>query len=267
MKLSQRRLARPTLGGMLATRQGSLTLALLCAVCAAGILIFALGRYKSNLRTVTPQSTVLVATAEIAKGTTGQSVAAERLYKSTPVIASQLAPGAISDAGELVGQTAQTDILPGQQLTSQDFAADAGVTGMLSPNERAVSITIDEAHGDTDVLQAGDHVDIYSTFNVENGNASVPTMVLLVPDALVLKPASAVPVREGGTEISGGSMVLAVPTMQAAEVAYSSDNGKLYLTLRPTNAAVTDPVWLTEKSIVNAAASEPGLTTNTGVHP
>ncbi len=264
MKLSQRRLARPSVGGMLATRQGSLTLALLCAVCAAGILIFALGRYKSGLKTVTPQTTVLVATAAIPKGTSGETVAAERLYKSVPMISSQLAAGAISDAAVLQGSIAQSDILPGQQLTSEDFAADAGVTGVLSPGERAVSVTIDEAHGDTDVVQAGDHVDIYSTFAVTKGTVSAPTMILLVPNALVIKPASSAATRAGGTSISGSSLVLAVPTNQAAEVAYASDNGKLYLTLRPTNASATQPVYLTTESIVAAASN---ATTYTGVNP
>ena len=53
VKLSQRRMSAPSLGGLLATRQGSLMLAALCAICAAGVLVFALGRYKTN---VTPQA-------------------------------------------------------------------------------------------------------------------------------------------------------------------------------------------------------------------
>src|ERR1019366_10393882 len=69
VKNTQRRMSRPSLGGMLATRQGALVLALVCAACAAGIQLFALGQYKSAQTTPqTVQATVLVATAEITKG-------------------------------------------------------------------------------------------------------------------------------------------------------------------------------------------------------
>ncbi len=263
MKLSQRRLARRSFGAMLATRQGSLALALLCAVVAAGILVFALNSYKSGLKTVTPQTTALVATAEIPQGTSGKTLASEDLYKSVPVLASQLAAGAITDAAVLQDVTAQETILPGQQLTTTEFAATAGVVALLGPNQRAVSISIDEPHGDTDVLQAGDRVDLYATFG--------STMVLLVRSALVLKPGTAAPVRAGGATIAGTSMVLAVSTEQAPEVGYAMDNGKIYLALEPTNPSYTPSAALTMQSIVESAiavsGSGHGATLNTGAHP
>jgi Flp pilus assembly protein CpaB len=250
VKLSQRRLARPSLGGLIATRQGSLTLALLCAVCAAGILMFALGRYKTGLKPTIQQATVLVATGEIRKGTSGSTIASEQLYKSTPIVSTQLAAGAISNASALVGETVQADILPGQQLIASDFAAIVGVAGSLAPNQRAVSVSIDEAHGDTDVLQPGSRVDVYSTFTI-NGK---PSILLLVPDALVIKPASATPARAGGTLITGASLVLAVTSAQASEVAFASDNGKLFLSLRPPTATATSPAATTLASIIAATA-------------
>jgi len=264
VKLTQRRLARPSLGGMLATRQGSLVLALLCAAAAAGVLMFALGRYKSNLRVATPQATVLVSTGEIQKGTSGQNVAADHLYRSTPVLASQVQPGAISDAGALAGETAQADILPGQQLTSADFAPVAGVASVLAPGDRAVSVAIDEAHGDGDVLLPGDDVDIYATVPVTRGTAVVQTMVLLVPDATVIKPASSVPVRSGGTTVTGSTLVLAVPAAQAAEIAFAADNAKLYLTLRPFDASRTPPTQISLDSIGADAAANDGVTSAAG---
>lgn len=276
MKLSQRRMARPSLGGLLATRQGALTVALLCAVCAAGLIFFSLSRYKANLRTPTPQATVLVATAEIPQGTAGNTVASEKLYTSTPVAATQVTPGAISDASALAGETAHATILPGQQLTVADFTAQTGVAGVLAPGQRAISVTIDEAHGDTDVLQPGDHVDIYSTFSVAKKNSTSPTMMLLVPDALVLKPASAAPVISGGKPITGTTLVLAVSIAQAPEVGFAADNGKLFLALRPTNASRPSAALVTQRSILASALStatalsaKPALgkpTTNNGAH-
>lgn len=257
MKFSQRRLARPSVGGMLATRQGSLVLALMCAVAAAGVLMFALGRYRSKLNVVPQQATVLVATGEIKKGETGSQVAAGHLYKSMPIVASQLSSGALSNASGLNGQVAQADILPGQQLTAAEFSTQVGPDALLSPDQRAISVTMDEAHGDTDALQAGDHVDVYATFGVANGGGSSSTgqeMVLLVPDALVIKPASATPVHAGGRTIAGGSLVLAVSSAVAPQVDFASDNGKLFLALRPTDATAPPSAPTTLKSILAAHA-------------
>lgn len=253
MKLTQRRLARPSLGGMLATRQGSLLLAVLCAVCAAGILFFALNRYKTSLRPPVTQDTVLIATGEIAKGTPGTAVAAQKLYRSAPVAASQVTPGALTDASSLSTETATVDILPGQQLTAADFAAYTSISETLPPNMRAVSIAIGEAPGNTDVVQAGDHVDIYENLplassltkrnpdaNLTQGSSSAQGIVLpVIADALVLKPATPLPVKHDGVPIAGAEMIVAVPSNQAGIVVAAAMRNALYLTLRPTNSAPT----------------------------
>jgi Flp pilus assembly protein CpaB len=249
VKLSQRRPARPSFGGLLATRQGSLTLALLCAVCAAGILMFALGRYKSGLKTTVQQSTALVATGVIKKGTPGTTVAAQNLYKVTPVATTQLAPGAITNAAQLAGETAQADILPGQQLVAGDFSSVVGITSVLQPDQRAVAVTVDEVHGITDALQAGDHVDVYVDVGAGSGGNAV---ILLDPNVTVLKPAGAA-VHIGGTAVVGASMLLAVDSDKVGEFTWANDNAKLYLSLRPTNAGKTPGAAATLASVVKDA--------------
>ena len=249
MKMNQRRMARPSLGGLLATRRGALTLALICAVCAAAMIVFALGRYRTNLRIPPKQTTVLVATGNIAKGTSGSAIAARGLYKAQPIVASQMAAGAISDASLLTGKVVATAILPGQQLTMADFTDITGVTGVLPPNQRAVSISIDEAHGDTDVVQAGDRVDIY--VQVSNPGKSGNELKLLEPDALVLKPAGPAPVSAGGQSLAGSSLVLALPVNLAPMVAFASTNGSLYLTLRPANSSQTPPSITTLQTLLS----------------
>ncbi len=238
MKLSQRRLARPSLGGLLATRQGSLMLALLCAVCAAGVLMFALGRYKTSVKPTVQQATVLVSTGVIHKGTTGQQIAAQRLYKSTPVVSSQVAPGALSDAAVIAGQTARADILPGQQLTAADFSAIVGLDQTLAKNQRAVAVTIGESPGITDALQPGNRVDVYSLFSPKTGS---PVLVLLNPNAEVLKPATPVAVKSGGQSITGSSMLLALDDNKANQVVFAAMTSTLYLSLRPLNSSQTPP--------------------------
>lgn len=267
LKLSQRRLARPSLGGFLATRQGSLTLALLCAVCAAVVLVFALGRYKASVQRTTPQATVLVATGEIAKGTAGSTIAARKLYKSTPVSSTQLSAGAIASAGQLAGETAQANILPGQQLTVSDFSGVTGVDETLSPGERAVALSIGESPGITDALVAGNHVDVYwmsassgqsnpSSSSAGNASASAgQKLTLLDPDVEVIKPATPTPVTVGGHTITGSSMVLRLDKSKVAETILASQTGSLYLSLRPPNATATPPVPIDLGALLRQSAS------------
>jgi Flp pilus assembly protein CpaB len=264
MKMTQRRMARPSLGGLMATRQGAMMLALLCAVCAAGILVFALGKYKSGLKTVSQQATVLVATGNIPRGAQGSSLAARGLYKATPVVASQIAPGALSDAAYLQGKTAATTILPGQQLSAADFTGVVGVTGLLTPNQRAISIAISESPGDNDVLLPGDRVDVYTYFQKRD------VVVLTDPNVLVLKSAagpastsasaggtSSTPSTATGTSTAGGSgtppaagaggpsliagtsLVLSVSSQEASNIVYAAETGQNYLVLRPIKSTTT----------------------------
>lgn len=242
MKLSQRRLARPSLGGMLATRQGSLVLALVCAVCAAGILFFALNRYKTSLKPPVTQDTVLVATGTIAKGTPGTTVASEKLYRPSPVPVSQATPGALTDSAAIANEYAATDILPGQQLTTADFAPYTSVSETLSPDQRAISVSIGEAPGATDIVQAGDHVDLYATGDVValSGKASnVSTTLPVVSNVLVIKAATGVPVKDQGVPIAGGTMEIVVPSAEVPLVVSLATKNDIYLVLRPTKSDST----------------------------
>ncbi len=251
MKMTQRRMARPSFGGLLATRKGALTLALVCAVAAAGILVFALGRYRNTLQVVAKQATVLVATGNIPKGTAGDAIAARGLYKSMPIVAGQLAVGAISDASLLAGKVVATAVLPGQQLTLSDFTSVAGVPGTLAPDQRAVSISVDETHGNTDVLQPGDRVDVYTTLS-DATNKAGSAVYLLVPNAQVLKVAGA-PTVVGGQPVAGGSLVLVVSAHQAPEIDLAASQGGLYLALRPANATKSPTAPTTLNSVITSS--------------
>jgi Flp pilus assembly protein CpaB len=248
----------PSLGSILATRQGSLMLALLCAVCAAGVLVFALGRYKSNVQQPVPQASVLVATGEIAKGTTGADIASQRLYKLEPVAATAVTPGALTDAAALGTETASSDILPGQQLTSADFATILNVGEALKHNQRGLEVTISESPGATDITQPGSRVDLYDTNAVPSGAAAaggsgltasagsssdVPAAAkLIASNVLVLKPATAIPVTIGNKSVIGSSLVFALSDNLVGAVISTAVKGGIYLALDPsTKPAPSNP--------------------------
>jgi Flp pilus assembly protein CpaB len=265
----------PSLGSILATRQGSLLLAFLCAVCAAGVLVFALGRYKSNVQQPVPQATVLVSTGEIAKGMTGAQISAAHLVKPLPVAATAVSPGALTDASSLTAATASTTILPGTQLTSADFATVLDVGQVLNSNQRALEINVSGAQGAVDITQPSSRVDAYVTTSSDgtssgtstvasgsppggsNGGTSVlkatvgpsPTatslesgVALIDPNMLVLKPATATAVSLGNQLVAGSTLVVAVPNSKVRLMIAAASSGSLYLALRPsTKPAPANP--------------------------
>jgi Flp pilus assembly protein CpaB len=244
-------MSAPSLGGVLATRQGSLLLALLCTVVAAAVLLLALTRFKANVSQPIPQATVLVATGEIEKGMTGVQIAREKLYKSTPVAVDQVAAGALSDASAITSSTASTDVLPGQQLTSADFGTISDVAQALKQNQRAVEISTSEAPGATDITQPGSRVDIYAKVNgVEQ---------IIAPDVLVLKPATATPVTIGNKTVPGSTLVLALDDPRVAGVINNASSGSnLYLALRPSKNGPSTPL-----AVAQAAPDATTTTTTT----
>jgi Flp pilus assembly protein CpaB len=225
MELTQRRVTGRGLKSMLATRQGLTLVAVTSALIAAGILVYAISHYRQGANAGSTQDTVLVASGLIQKGTSGTAIATGNLYRPAQVVSRQVSTGALTDAAALQGKVAVEDILPGQQLTAADFAPGAaGVVGQLAVNQRAIAIPLDAAHGLSGVVQAGDRVDLYTGFNVQGAG---PTMRLLIPNVRVLQVPAA-----GAT----GNVILAINDNQAAEVAFASGNGTIWLTLRPGNA-------------------------------
>jgi Flp pilus assembly protein CpaB len=240
VKTTRRRFARPSISGLLATRRGALALALACAAAATGILVIAISSYQHSLRGNTKQDTVLVATTEIQQGTSADVIAAQRLYKVTPVLESQVTQGAIVNAASISGKVVANRILPGQQLTSADFTNGSGVSTELAPTERAVSVTLDQAHGLVSVLQTGDHVDVYGSFAA--GTSSSDNVVsLLVSDAVVLKAPGGPGGGLSGSGSAEGNVLLGVSDQLAPRVMWVADYGKVWLELRGADSSNPEP--------------------------
>ena len=254
MELTGKKFNVPRIRGLPASRRGAVALAVGCAFAAAVILLIALSQYKQSVSLANRQENVLVATGTIQKGTSGDLIAHQALYRPTSVLVKNLAVGALTNAAALQGQVAIQDILPGQQLTAADFAAStSGIVGQLTPGQRALSIALDAQHGLVGELEPGDHVDVYGDFNAATGgsspgNAGAPVIKLLIPNALVLKvPTSGSGVGGGG---SSGTVVLAVNDSQVGTLAFAAENGKVWLALRPGGATNPSQALTTLNSVV-----------------
>jgi len=236
MELTTRKYGGRDWRKLLTTRRGTATVAVACAIVAAGILIFAMNRYRHNVNNEGSPHTVLVANGTIPKGTAGEAIANGQLFRSTSIPGKQLSTGAIADTSVLRGKVAATDIYPGQQLTAADFIATGGLVAKLAPAQRAMTVTVTAARGLAGQIETGDRVDVYA--DIESGNRGQSYVVLLMSNTLVLKAPSSQNHALGSPESQNqeSTATLQVSDSQAGELAYAADNGKLWLALRPANA-------------------------------
>jgi Flp pilus assembly protein CpaB len=224
---------------LLSTREGTLAVAALAGIVALGILLAFISGYKRRLNADAQPVPVLVARQSLAKGASGDLIAAKGMFQVTGIKRDQVKDGALTDPASLRGMVAAHDLVRGQQLTLADFVHPANAAlSRLGPHDRAVAVPLDSAHGMLADVQAGDHVDLLAGFEVQPAESgrTRPVMRVLLQDVEVLEA----PEADKGGGLTGSAtknLVLKVPEEHAAEVAFSSDNGKLWINLRPASGA------------------------------
>ena len=216
---------------LFSSRRGTILVGVGAAVLAAILLIVYLNRYRASLKSSGEPATVLVAKSLIQKGSPGNIIGNTHQFQVASIPNHELKSGALTDPSTLRGLVAAEDIYPGQQLTLAEFTPT--VVGSLQTNlakgDRAISIPFDDSHGLIGQISPGDHVDVYVGLNQQGPGGAVPVIKKLIGDALVL--------GTPGAGASGGNIVLRAQGPEAAELAFASDNGKLWLVLRPASGA------------------------------
>ncbi len=224
---------------LLATRGGTIAVSGLAALLAAVIFLAYLNQYRSSLNEAAQPTTVLVAKSLIEKGTSGDVIGSHELFQTTDMPKSELKEGAITDAATLRGRIAMHDVYPGQQLTAADFTATPtdSVRTKIAENERAIAIPLDAAHGLIGHIESGDRVDVLAGFNVERGDVTRPVLKAIMQDVLVLQAPAKTEAGIGAGGGQTGNVVLRMSDRQAADLAFASDNGKVWVVLRPKTGA------------------------------
>lgn len=233
----------------LSTRKGAYTVAAIAAALGALILIVFINQYKNDVNASIAATPVLTADRVIPRGTAGIEVANERLFKPTAVAQQDLRPGAVTDVSAIASQVAVRTILPGQQITAADFAANADpIRSRISATERAIQIPIDATHGLIGTIRPGDRVDILAAFNSSKvtGASGTPSLAPLIRNVRIMA-------APGYSAAVSGSVILQVTDRQAAALAFASDNAKLWFLLRPpVGSRDSRDVSVSEQSLVAA---------------
>jgi pilus assembly protein CpaB len=232
------------------TRMGTVIIAGVTTLLAGAMLLIYLAQYRDSVNKGAEPVTVLVANRLIPKNTPGDVVGSQRYFIQRRMPQDQVKNGAITDPSTLKGDVAATDIYPGQQLLASEFETKPAnaLTYKLTGSQRAVSVSLDAAHGLIGDVQTGDHVDVLGGFNVvpvngqgvpQNSGASRPVLRTLMQNVLVLSAPSGTSGGLGGQTTQ--QVVLRVTDDQAAQLAFAADNGKVWLVLRPQTGASPTP--------------------------
>jgi Flp pilus assembly protein CpaB len=227
-------------GGPLSSKNASIVAAIVTALVAGLVIVFFLNQYRDGVNNDGVPTPVVVATQLIEKGASGDVAGSQSQFKTTEVPRDQLKAGAVTDPATLKGKVAVAQIVPGQQITETDFrAAGNGVITQLDPKERAITIAIDSAHGSLGNVAVGDHVDVLAGFVLDSGaGAQRAVMRIIMQDVTVLGVPAAPeggPIGGGGNAQGAQGVTLQVKSNAVAKLAFASDNGKIWLALRPQN--------------------------------
>lgn len=254
MEATQKALT-PRIRRALGTRSGTLTLAAAAAALAAIVLVAFLSHYKNTVRGGTAPETVLVAQSLIPKGTAGNAVIDQGLFKPETLTTDQVKDGAIVNTAALAGKVAVRDIYPGSQVVPSDFAAKADpIRGQLSGDQRAIAVPLDAAHGLLGDIRTGDRVDVYAGFNQATSGSGTTHAVLRT----VLQNVLVLDVPDGASKANGSStqtITIRVSDRAAAEIAYAADNGKVWFALRPPAGATQRPATTVDLSSLLAGTA------------
>jgi Flp pilus assembly protein CpaB len=215
----------------------------LAAVAGIGVYVYASNadeRAQENASFVS----ALVASSDIAKGTTGAEALQAGLVKMEKVAKSSVPPSIITDVNELDGKVAASRIDTKQFITAQTFvSAEDGIGGAfaqaLKQDLVAVSVNVDAERGVANQIEPGDHVDIATSTVDENGNATTNYLlqnvrVLAVGASTVQPQATSTDPAQAETTNQSGLLTFEVTSDDALRVIEAKQgNGNMYLVLLP----------------------------------
>ncbi|MEE8543510.1 MAG: Flp pilus assembly protein CpaB [Gammaproteobacteria bacterium] len=154
----------------LANGNGMLLLLALVAGLVAAVIVFVVVSDSGGGDSVTPVTSgtvpALVASRTIRAGT----LVTEDMVKVVDVPESLVVSGVYDNADLVVGEVSTVTIGAGEQITRLKIGTlvpDQGLSGVVAPGMRAVSVKVDEVTAVGGNLLPGDHVDIVTTTRID----------------------------------------------------------------------------------------------------
>ena len=196
-------------------------------VAGAGTFVWLQKRAAIQNRAVATQP-VVVAAADISWG----KVLDATQVKTVSFLKASLPQGYFSNSSEVIGRTILYPVKAGEPLFESQLAPisvrTGGVSALISPNKRAMAVSVDKVIGVSGFISPGSHVDVLVTV----GQPSAATKMVL-ENVLVL--AVGTETEKTGKPEKASSMdviTLEVTPHEGEKLALAATEGKVMLALR-----------------------------------
>lgn len=207
---------------------------LVLAIAFASLASYmALGWLKRQAAVPPPKektSVVVMATTQVPPAT---SLTAAQL-KTEVWHQEKAPPGSFKNVQELVGRVTATSLTPGELITENKLTPKGtlpGITAMLGPDKRAMTVKVDEASGVAGFLVPGDRVDVVVT--VDKGEYDKdPLSKIIFQDLKVLGTGQKMESRPGDKPQVVPTVTLEVSPEEGERLALATLEGRISLALR-----------------------------------
>jgi pilus assembly protein CpaB len=248
---------------------GLVALGIVAAICAAVLVASLQGGDPDEVHAIQDVNVVVAARDLQAMTVLSDSDVVTRTVKQT------LAPlDAFGDAVQVIGKVLTTPISAGQAITSEAFTTDGSpmrLAAALPAGQRAVTITLDERFGGTELLYPGCLVDVLATMQMTLGDepeAQPVTITLLqgisvlaIRGLTVIAPAADPDALMAQSAAGSGrpTVTLLVEAREAEMLKLALEEGSVSLVLRNPHDLAHPAVGGTD-----LAALSPAMTAVTG---
>jgi Flp pilus assembly protein CpaB len=223
-------------------RLRNIVIAVVLAAFAALLTMVYVTSYEKRVQSGEEDVPVLVATSDIPAGTSGAAAMAR--VEERMVAQRNVAPGAVSDKGQLEEFVVSESIYAGEQVSRQRFsnATEIGVRSSLTGNMRAFALPGDAVQLLSGTLKGGDRVDVVASLKLDAEDDVWATRIVL-RDLEVLKPA----LSSGNKRLDSAAgrnqlfVLLAISDTQVQKLLHVQRHGEWALQLRPVVDGVDSP--------------------------
>jgi pilus assembly protein CpaB len=143
-------------------------------------------------------------------------------------------PGAFDTIDQVVGRVTATSLMPGELIMESKLAPKGtapGITALLGPNKRAMTVKVDEASGVAGFLAPGDWVDVVVI--VDKGEYDKdPLAKVLFQNLKVLGTGQKLENRPGDKPQIVPTVTLEVTPEEGERLALAAQEGRISLVLR-----------------------------------
>jgi len=203
--------------------------ALLLAVAASGMITTYVKKHISEATAAPLLVPVVVSAADLSFG--------ETLENSDLKVAmypeGSVPKGAVSVVDSLIGQTTKVFLANDEPiLVSKLSSIGGGLSLLIEPSLRALSIRVDKVSGVSGFVLPGDRVDVIAIVNKGSGSDVLAKTILQNIEVLAAGEKTE---KKGNEPITVQSVTLLVDTEGAEKLALALNEGQLHLSLRNPN--------------------------------